>query len=150
MTTEPIDPDVEVSAQNHEMNQTHGLVLAAIAMGGGLGSLARWSLSEALPNDTFPWATFMTNVTGSFLIGILLVLITYRFTKQKYLRPFFGVGFLGGFTTFSTYTEQTVSLLNEGDVLLAIIYVVATVIAAMTAVLAGTRLARLALIGAKK
>lgn len=150
MTNEPIDPDVESGAQRLEINQTPGLVLFAIAAGGGLGSLARWSLSEALPNDSFPWATFLTNVTGSFLIGVLLVLVSYRFTEQKYLRPFFGVGFLGGFTTFSTYTEQTVSMINDGSFELAIGYVVATLIAALFAVSLGTRLTRLALKGATR
>lgn len=150
MINEPIDPDVEVSSQRLEITQSHGLVLLVIAAGGGLGSLARWSLSQAVPNDSFPWATFLTNVTGSFLIGVLLVLVTYRFTKQKYLRPFFGVGFLGGFTTFSTYSEQTVALLNDGAFELAFVYVFGTLTAALIAVLLGTRLARWAFAGVTK
>ncbi len=150
MTTEPIDPDVDADTQRAEISKTHGLVLLAISIGGGIGALARWCLSELVPNNSFPWATFLANVTGSFLIGVLLVLVTYRFAEQKYLRPFLGVGFLGGFTTFSTYSEQTVSLLNDGAFGLAFAYVFGTLATALIAVLLGTRLARAVFAGATR
>jgi CrcB protein len=99
-------------------------VLAVIAVGGALGSLARWGLAEALPHrpDEFPWATFMANVSGCFLIGLLMVFVIEVWPPSRYLRPFLGVGVLGGYTTFSTYMLDTRALLVSGDPRLAGVY----------------------------
>lgn len=93
---EPVDPDVslDVPAQRRELGPA---VLAAIALGGGLGGLARYGLSAVVPG---PWGFLLINVLGSALIGVLMVLVP---RLHPLARPFLGVGVLGGFTTFSAY-----------------------------------------------
>jgi CrcB protein len=137
-----VDPDVDVHipAQRREMARTHGGVLAVIAVGGGLGALARYGISLWLPTTPghFPWGTLLINVLGCFLIGVLMV----RWGQRPLLRPFLGVGVLGGFTTFSTYAVETRALLTPGDVPVAMAYLFGTLAAAMLAVLAGVALMR--------
>ena len=139
MSVDP-DVDVHVPAQRRELARTHGGVLAVIALGGGLGALARYGLSVWLPTTPahFPWGTFVINVVGCFLIGVLMV----RWGQRPLLRPFLGVGILGGFTTFSTYAAETRALLTPGEVPLAMAYLFGTLAAAMLAVLTGVALTR--------
>jgi CrcB protein len=122
-------------------------VLGVIALGGGLGALARHGLTTALPTPPghFPWATFLVNVAGCFLIGVLMVLVTDVWTAHRLVRPFVGVGFLGGFTTFSTYAVEIHELLRPGTVVVAFAYLAGTLVCAMLAVLAGVRTTRLAI-----
>ena len=88
-------------------------VLLVIGAGGALGSLARWGVSHLLPwsGDTFPWATFLENVSGGLALGMLMVLLLDVWPPHRYLRPFLGVGLLGGYTTFSTYMLEARDLL---------------------------------------
>jgi CrcB protein len=147
--TEAIDPDLDlhVPAQRRELVRTHGAVLAVISLGGGLGALARYGLAQLLPTRPghFPWATFFTNVLGCFLIGVLMVLITEVWSAHRLVRPFLGVGVLGGFTTFSTYAVEVRGLLQPGTVGLAFGYLAGTLLGAMLAVLGGVWFARTAL-----
>jgi CrcB protein len=144
--TEPIDSDVDlrVRSQRLELVRSHAAVLAVIAIGGGTGALCRYALSHALPTSVgqFPWATFVTNVLGCFLIGVLMVLITEVWSAHRLVRPFFGVGILGGFTTFSTYTVEIHGLLRPGSVGLAFAYLAGTLVCAMLAVIIGVWLTR--------
>ncbi len=119
--------------------------LAVIAAGGILGSLARYGLALALPapSGAFPWATFLANVSGSLLLGALLVIVAEVLAPSRYLRPFLGVGVLGGYTTFSTYTSDARSLLAAGHGPLALAYVFGTLAACLLATLVGVRLGRL-------
>lgn len=123
---------------------SRGDILAVIAAGGALGSLARWGLAQALPHPatTFPWATFDANVTGCFALGVLMVFVTDVWPPSRYLRPFLGVGVLGGYTTFSTYMLDTRALLLSGRGDLAGIYVVASLACGLTAVWVGIVLVR--------
>lgn len=143
---EPIDPDVDlrVPAQRSELVRHHGPVLGVIALGGGLGALARYGLAEALPTAPggFPWATFLTNVAGCFLIGVLMVLVTETWQAHRLVRPFLGVGILGGFTTFSTYAVEIRGLLAPDTVPLAFGYLAGTLVAALLAVLLGHAVTR--------
>jgi CrcB protein len=115
-------------------------VLATISLGGMLGSLARYGLATAFPHGPagFPWATFLTNVLGCMLIGVLMVLVTDVWPGRRLLRPFLGVGVLGGFTTFSTYGVDVWQLLDADTVATAFAYLAATLIGALLAVYAGT------------
>ncbi len=119
-------------------------LLAAIAVGGALGTLARYEIAKLIhvSKDTFPWPTFVTNVTGAFAIGVVLTLILERWRPLRYARPFFVVGFLGGFTTFSTLAVETALLVKDGDPLLGVSYLLVTVIAGCMCCYGGMVLAR--------
>jgi CrcB protein len=123
-----------------------GDVLALISLGGAIGSVARWGVAEALPHapSTFPWATALTNVTGCFALGVLMVLALEVWPPSRYLRPFAGVGVLGGYTTFSTAMLDTRSLAAAGRPALAAAYAAGTMLAALGAVAAAIVLTRVA------
>jgi CrcB protein len=106
--------------------------IGAVAIGGALGSLARYALS-LLWHTTFPWTTLVINVTGSAILGALLAWIALTPGANPLLRPFIGTGILGGYTTFSTFTVETRNLIAAESTGLAATYVVVTVIAAVTA-----------------
>jgi CrcB protein len=120
-------------------------ILAAVSAGGALGALARYGLLLAWPtrHGAFPWGTFVINVAGCFAIGVLMVLVTEVRTAHPLVRPFLGTGVLGGFTTFSTYAEETRALLAPGTVAVAVAYLAGTLLAALAATVAGTWLTRL-------
>ena len=126
--------------------RAHGPVLTVVAVGGGLGSIARYGLGRVWPTPPggFPWATFAVNVLGCFLIGMLMVLITEVWPAHRLARPFLGVGVLGGFTTFSSYAADVRGLLRPGTVPLALGYLLGTLLAALLAVIAGVWLTRAA------
>lgn len=137
---EPVDPDVDlhVPGQRAEWSR-HRLVLPLIAAGGVLGALARHGLEllwPAAPGD-WPWPTFVANVSGSLLIGALMVYVAEAGRSHPLLRPFLGAGVLGGFTTFSAYAAQAHAQLRLGEGLLALGYLLGTLAAAMLAVAAG-------------
>jgi CrcB protein len=145
--TDVIDPDVDVrvGSQRRELVRSHGAVLGVIAVGGGLGAIARYGISVLSPTRVghFPWGTFATNVLGCFLIGVLMVLITEVWAAHHLLRPFLGVGVLGGFTTFSTYTNEVRGLLQPSTIGIALAYLAGTLICALFAVIVGVWLTRL-------
>ncbi|MFD7133431.1 fluoride efflux transporter CrcB [Streptomyces sp. NPDC059894] len=119
-------------------------VVAVVAVGGGLGALARYaaSLWWPTPAGSFPWTTLWVNVVGCAVIGLLMVLVTEALTVHRLVRPFFGTGVLGGFTTFSTYAVDLQRLFDTGHERTALAYLAATPLAALTAVwlaTAGTR-----------
>ena len=89
------------------------------------------------PGD-FPWATWTINVTGCFLIGMLMALIARRWPGQRFVRPFFGTGVLGGYTTFSTWAVETL----QSRPWVALAYGAATVVGALVAAWAGGALVR--------
>jgi CrcB protein len=121
-------------------------VLALISLGGAIGSVARWALAEALPHtpSAFPWATTLTNVTGCFALGVLMVLALEVWPPSRYVRPFAGVGVLGGYTTFSTAMLETRSLAAAGRPALAAGYAVGTTLAGLGAVAVAIVLTRAA------
>jgi fluoride exporter len=120
------------------------------ALGGVLGALARWAVAEALPHspDAWPWATFLVNITGCLIIGVLLAVLLARFPRSTWLRPLLAVGVLGGFTTYSTFAVDVVSLTEAGHPALAGGYVLASVIGGVAAVVVGL-LAGRAFVGGK-
>jgi fluoride exporter len=119
-------------------------VLLVVAVGGALGSLGRWGLGEALAGSgsSFPWATFLENVSGSFALGALVVVLLERWPRSRYLRPFLGVGILGGFTTFSTYALDLRTLVAADRLALAVAYLAGTLLAALLAAWLGMTAAR--------
>ncbi|MEV0028384.1 fluoride efflux transporter CrcB [Nocardia sp. NPDC050793] len=121
-------------------------VLLVISLGGGLGAVMRYAVGLRWPPQPgqVPWATFTVNVVGCFAIGILMILITEVWVAHRLLRPFLGVGLLGGFTTFSTYSLEIRRLLESGDTTEALGYLGGTVAATLAAVWLGMGVARLA------
>ena len=83
-------------------------LISVIALGGGLGSLARYGVGElwAVGPGHVPWSTLMINVTGSLLLGMLVVAVTEVWSANRLVRPALGTGVLGGYTTFSTFAVQ--------------------------------------------
>ncbi|WP_191280240.1 fluoride efflux transporter FluC [Nocardioides flavus (ex Wang et al. 2016)] len=147
----PIDPDTagdQVEEGRHRwlaFARTHADVLAVISAGGALGSLGRWGLEQLLPwsGTSFPWATFAVNVTGALALGVLMVLVVDVWPPRRYVRPFVGVGLLGGWTTFSTYVLEARDLLAVGRPGTALAYVGGSLVAGLVAVWVGIALTRL-------
>ncbi len=111
-------------------------VLTVISVGGGLGGLARHGLGAWFPGTpgAFPWTTFAVNVSGCALIGVLMVLVTEIWPDRRLLRPFLGVGVLGGYTTFSLHMVEAYQLVGTGAVGTAAAYLVGTAVAGLVAV----------------
>jgi len=111
----------------------------AVAVGGALGSLARFWLAAAvavLTGPRFPWGTLLINVLGSFIIGLVagLTLAPARLPMPPDMRIFLMVGVCGGFTTFSAFSLQTLELLQSGEVLPALGYIIGSVLFCLAAV----------------
>ena len=112
--------------------------------GGTIGALARWGVNELIPNEWagFPWATFLVNVTGAFVLGAGAVVLIERTAHAGHLRPFLLVGALGAYTTFSTMAMDGVLLVEAGRAGLALTYWMATAVAGLMAGVVGIGLAR--------
>jgi CrcB protein len=117
-----------------------------ILVGGGTGSLARYAVGTAIAaryGARFPIAGTMTiNITGSFLIGLLMTLITQRYGSNLNLRPLLVYGFLGGYTTFSSFEWETYSAIRGGGFWMGMVNVVGSVALGYAAVWLGAMLAR--------
>lgn len=118
--------------------------LAAIFAGGFAGAIARAELAQALPlaRGDWPWATFIVNIAGAFLLGYFTTRLQERLPLSAYRRPFAGTGFCGALTTFSTMQLELLKMLDQGDVGLAIAYAAASIAAGFAAVMLATNLVR--------
>jgi fluoride exporter len=111
----------------------------AVAAGGAIGAPARYELGEhfGVAPGSFPWVTFGVNLSGSFLLGLLLTFVLERWPPTRYVRPFLAIGVLGAYTTFSTYSVEADLLFKEGYVGLGFAYVLASLAAGVVAVYLG-------------
>lgn len=119
-------------------------VMIAVAGGGALGSVLRYisvSLLGRWLGTGFPWGTVFVNLLGSFIMGVLAELAAQKFNIPEPLRGFVFVGVLGGFTTFSTFSLDVVSLINR-DLMLALAYVLISVVLGIAALFAGLAVVR--------
>lgn len=116
-----------------------------LALGGALGTLSRYTVSGwvAARYPSFPWGTFTVNVTGALVIGFFLTLAEERLLISPQLRVFFATGFLGGYTTFSTFSWETMALLRDGALLPALGNAAGSLLTGLVAVYLGIVLARL-------
>ncbi len=108
-----------------------------VLAGGAAGSLARFLIGTAIMSRTgsrFPFATVFVNITGSFLIGLLMTLLTERLLPHPNWRLFLVVGFLGGYTTFSSFEWETLSLVKDGARWLGLLNAVGSVVVGYSAV----------------
>lgn len=118
-------------------------MLAVIAAGGVLGSLARYAVGLVGPSSSaWPWATLLVNVSGCLLIGALMAVLLDLTAPHRLLRPFLGIGVLGGYTTFSTYAVDVQRLLAGGREVVALTYFLVTPVLALLAVWLGTAATR--------
>jgi fluoride exporter len=142
--TDPAERAVDHQPASRPARRAEPGVLAAIALGGGLGAPARYGLAQLVDVSPggFPWATFVTNVTGSFALGLVLALVLERFPPTRFLRPFVATGFLGAYTTYSTFAVETDLLVKDGHAALALAYAAASLISGLIAVWAGIWTAR--------
>ncbi|WP_019226704.1 fluoride efflux transporter CrcB [Dehalobacter sp. E1] len=118
----------------------------SVAMGGALGAVARYGLGIWISNKwthDFPLHTFLINITGAFLLGFLNTLFLDKLTLSPEMRLAMTVGFLGAFTTFSTFGYETIMLLKDGNILTAGIYTLVSIIIGFLGVFLGMGLARL-------
>jgi CrcB protein len=118
--------------------------IVLVALGGGLGAAARFGVSLALPMraDGWPLPTFLVNLSGSLAIGLLAGWLSTRGDASESWRLFLGVGVLGGFTTFSAYSLETMRMIERNDWLGAATYSVASVVAGLAAVAVGLMIAK--------
>ncbi|MGH3509587.1 MAG: fluoride efflux transporter FluC [Nocardioidaceae bacterium] len=116
-----------------------GDILAVIAVGGALGSLGRYGLDVAFPHGprSLPWGTAIANVSGAVALGMLMVLVVDIWPTTRLVRPFLGVGVIGGYTTFSTAMLETRSMLAGGAPALAAAYLFGSVLVGLAGVAIG-------------
>ena len=120
------------------------MIYLAVAIGGALGALSRFGMGQWLADSGYAHlhpATFLVNVIGALLIGILFV-GAERFTLSEPARLGMSVGFLGAFTTFSAFSLQLLTDIQEGEVLRAVSYAAATVFLCLISCLVGVELAK--------
>jgi len=114
--------------------------LLVIGFGGFLGSILRYVVGKSVDgkiNASFPWGTFTVNVVGSFIIGFVYMLAMRKVGITENWRLFLGAGFCGGFTTFSAFAWENVSLLDQKLIGTSLIYIVSSVVIGMLAIVAG-------------
>jgi CrcB protein len=148
----PIDPDLdpedpgEPSRDHHRVlvRRRHPGVLAAIACGGFIGTFGRYEFLRLWPTSQghFPFALFVVNTSGAFLIGLFLTLILERIGPTRYLRPFAITGVLGGWTTMSSFAIGIDTLVKTDHSLAALEYLISTLCAGILAVTFGMSLGR--------
>lgn len=119
--------------------------IAFIAFGGALGAVARYLINIsplASLFDRFPFPTFFINVSGSFLIGFCLILLTDRFVVTDAVRMGIMIGFLGAFTMFSTFEAEIYGLIQERQIAISVLYLILSVVISFMGLLVGIALAR--------
>ena len=134
------DVDLHVPAERVELRPSAVPVVTVIAAGGVFGALARYAASVVWPHEPggFAWSTWLVNVSGCLLIGVLMVLISEVWVGRRLVRPFLGVGVLGGYTTFSTSIVDVQRAAAHDAAGVALLYLGATLLGAMVAVWTGT------------
>jgi CrcB protein len=121
------------------------LLVIAVGLGGASGALARYGLDRLIEHHlftVFPWSTFTVNITGCFLAGAAVASLVDRHELPGWARAGIVIGFLGAFTTFSTFAQETRDLLVEGHHLLAFTNVAGSTIVGIAAVMAGVVVGR--------
>ncbi|MBT3348614.1 MAG: fluoride efflux transporter CrcB [Thiotrichales bacterium] len=120
--------------------------IIAIAAGGAVGAVMRYILSNAIYSwlgRGFPWGTLTVNTVGSLLMGLLFVLLTERLALGPQWRAFLVIGMLGAFTTFSTFSMETLNLIESGELLRAMLNMVGSVVICVGAAWLGVIIGRM-------
>ena len=120
-------------------------LIAAVAVGGALGSVARYLVAIAVGRAlgaAFPWGTLIINIVGSFLIGVFVESFALAWSTSQMVRVFLTVGICGGFTTFSTFSLDAIVLMQRGELWSAAAYIIASVALSILALYVGLQLVR--------
>lgn len=125
-----------------EINQQLLKNFLLVALGGGMGSMLRYGASLLFRNHAFFFSTLVVNITGCFLIGLLLGIAERNSTFDSHWKILLTTGFCGGFTTFSAYSWEGLQLISQQRYLVFFLYIAGTVLAGLAAVLAGWWLSR--------
>jgi len=123
--------------------------LVSVALGGALGSLARYAAgiyAGRWLGTAFPWGTLVINISGSFLIGAFAEAFALRWDTAQATRVFLVVGICGGYTTFSTFSLDVVTLLGRGEIVAAAAYAAASVVLSVLALYAALHVMRFVLL----
>ena len=147
---ESVDPDIETveraerGAPERAKRRAHYLVLAFVALGGAVGAVGRWAVLVLLPSSRshFPWGTFVVNVSGSAVLGFVLLLLLVQFPSGRVARPMIATGVIGAYTTFSTCVVESDSLFAGNHFGLGLAYLAASLTAGLIAVWLGMAAAR--------
>jgi CrcB protein len=121
------------------------LVVIAVGLGGTAGALARYGLDRLIEHHVvtvFPWSTFTINITGCFLAGVAVAVLVDRHDVPAWVRTGVVVGFLGAYTTFSTFAQESRDLFAGGHASLAVVNASASVLVGILAVAAGSGVGR--------
>ncbi len=111
-----------------------------VAIGAAIGGTLRYFLSSSFQTqtpDSFPWTTLAINIAGSFLLGLIMQLAADRNIIGENLKVFLTIGFCGGFTTFSTFSFETISLFQSGEMLRGLLYIGASNVLSILAAFGG-------------
>ena len=99
--------------------------IALVALGGGIGASLRYAISSWITYDSFPIATILVNILGSFILGVVALSVSHSLISTE-LALFLGVGIIGSFTTMSAFSVETIEMLQDGNVSSASIYIILT------------------------
>ncbi len=144
----PVDPDTAVRAGPASGRHRADWVLAVVVgFGGAVGALARYAVLWVMPTVTgaFPWGTFTINLSGSAVLGFLLVMVTEAFPRGRLARPLIGTGVIGAYTTFSTFCVEAVQLFRAGAPAVAGAYLAGSLAGGLGAAWLAMGVARIAL-----
>ena len=117
------------------------LNVVLVFIGGGVGAMARYWMSGAVykfTSGSFPYGTITVNFIGCFIIGLLMAGFEERFLVNPSLRIFLTIGILGGFTTFSSFSYETIALMRDGEILFALLNVIMSILTCLGATYIGT------------
>ncbi len=118
-------------------------IMAVVALGGAIGSVVRYAVSTIQsPVVAFPYAIFIVNLSGGFLMGVTTALLALKFNVSSEVRAFFTTGILGGYTTFSTFSLESAMLIERHDYATATAYVIGSAILSIAALFCGLWLIR--------
>jgi CrcB protein len=120
-------------------------VIVGVALGGAFGASARYLLDHLIEQRSFsifPWATFTINVTGCLLIGVITEALVDRHHVPAWIRVGLVLGVIGGYTTFSTYAEEALTLIDAHDAAVAVAYTLGSIVTGIAAVYVGERIGR--------
>lgn len=149
----PVDPGHAGQSNRNDRRRRprrsgpNAAMMIAIGIGGVIGALSRYVLEQTFPPQTghIPWVVFVINVTGSALLGLLLVILVEQFSRARLARLVMGTGIIGAYTTFSTFMVGAVDVARSGHVATAAVYVVLSIVCGLGAVAGGIAIGRFAM-----